>query len=193
MSTITPKRLVTPAELETMPDQARFELVDGELVERKVSALSSLVELKILVILAVYCQKTNLGELWPSSLGCRCFPGRPDKIRRPDGTFVRRERLAPGYLRQGFLTIVPDLVVEVLSPNDTAYEVREKTEDYLGAGVLLVWNVDPEARIVEIHRRDGTVTKLHASDEITGEDVLPGFSCRVEAFFPAPDELAATR
>jgi Uma2 family endonuclease len=185
MSTITPKRLLTPAELETMPDQTRFELVDGELVERKVSALSSLVELRILVLLANYCQKTNLGELWPSSLGCRCFPDRPDMVRRPDGTFVRRERLEPGFLRQGFLTIFPDLVVEVLSAHDTAYEVREKTEDYLGAGVRLVWNVDPEARIVEIHRQDGTVTKLHANDEITGEDVLPGFSCRVEAFFPS--------
>ncbi len=109
-------------------------------------------------------------------------------IRRPDVTFVRRERLEPGYLCEGFLTIVPDLVVEVLSAHDTAYEVREKTEEYLGAGVRLVWNVDPEGQIVEIHRADGSVTKLHASDEITGEDVLPGFRCRVEAFFPAPDK-----
>lgn len=185
MSTISPRREITPAELETMPDQARFELANGELVERKVSVLSSRVGTRILIVLGGFCEETNSGEIWDSSLGCCCFPGRPNMVRRPDGTFVRRERWKAEYLRQGFLTIVPDLVVEVLSPNDTAYEVREKTEDYLGAGVRLVWNVDPEAKIVEIHRLDGTVTKLHAKDEITGEDILPGFRCQVEQFFPA--------
>ena len=184
MSTATPKRLISPEELEIMSDQARFELIDGELVERKVSVLSCRVEVKILVLLAIYCEKINLGQLWTSSLGCRCFSDHPNKVRRPDVTFVRRERLAHDYLRESFLTIVPDLVVEVLSPNDTVYEVREKTEDYLGAGVLLVWNVDPEGRIIQIYRRDGTVTKLHAGDEITGEEVVPGFRCKVAEFFP---------
>ncbi len=188
MSTVTPKRELTPAELQAMPDQARFELVNGELVERNVSVLSSLVETNIIILLGAHCRASNLGELWGSSLGCRCFSGRPDMVRRPDVTFVRRERFDPARLRDGFLTIVPDLVVEVLSAHDTAYEVREKTEDYLGAGVRLVWNVDPEARIVEIHRQDGTVTKLHANDEIDGEDVLPGFRCRLEAFFPSAEK-----
>ncbi len=117
--------------------------------------------------------------------GCRFYRDAPDKIRRPDATFVRRERFSPEHYREGFLTIRPDLVVEVISPNDIATEVDEKIEEYLAAGVPLVWEVNPDLRMVKVHRKDGTVSKLHASDEITGEDVLPGFRHRVVEFFPA--------
>jgi len=102
---------------------------------------------------------------------------------------VRRERFSPEHLLEGFLRIHPDLAVEVLSPNDTAYEIDEKVEEYLAAGVPLVWVVNPEKRIVEIHRKDGTVSKLRSTDEISGEDVLPGFRCPVAAFFPPAETL----
>jgi hypothetical protein len=38
--------------------------------------------------------------------------------------------------------------------------------------------------MVEVHRTDGTVTKLHEQDELTGEDVLPGFRCQLSELFP---------
>ena len=79
----------------------------------------------------------------------------------------------------GYLLFAADLAVEVLSPNELVRDVSLKTEEYLSAGFKLVWIVYPSTSIVEIHRRDGTVTKLHADDEITGESALPGFRCRV--------------
>jgi hypothetical protein len=48
----------------------------------------------------------------------------------------------------------------------------------------LVWEVNPEIRLVHVHRKDGTASRLHPTDELTGEDVLPGFRCRVADLFP---------
>jgi Uma2 family endonuclease len=83
-----------------------------------------------------------------------------------------------------YLTIPPDLVAEVVSPNDTADELSEKIEKYLRAGVPLVWVVYPETRLVEIHRQDGSVAKLHESAELSGESIVPGFRCQVSDLFP---------
>jgi Uma2 family endonuclease len=146
--------------------------------------ISSLVECLVSSVLMVHCRTVGAGLVWAGSLGYRCFPDAPDKIRKPDVSFVRQERFRTEYLREGFLTIVPDLAVEVLSPNDLAYEVDQKIEEYVDAGVPLIWVINPETRIVEIHRKDGTVTKLHEGAELADEDVLPGFRCRVADLFP---------
>jgi Uma2 family endonuclease len=184
MSTTAQKK-TTPADLLAMPDSHQFELVDGELVERNVSVLSSLVASIILRLLGNYSEEKSLGIVLCGSNGYQCFPNARDKVRKPDVSFVRRERFSPDHLREGWLSIRPDLAVEVVSPNDTAYELDQKIEEYLAVGVPLVWVVNPETRIVKIHRQDGTVSKLHADAELTGENVLPSFQCKVESLFPA--------
>jgi Uma2 family endonuclease len=83
------------------------------------------------------------------------------------------------------LSIAPDLAVEVVSSRDEFAEVTEKVEEYLAAGIPLVWVIDPENQIVYVHRKDGSVTKLHKNDELFGEDILPGFTCKVAELFPA--------
>jgi Uma2 family endonuclease len=188
MATATPKQKITPEHLSRMPDEVRFELVDGRLVERHKTVLSTGVAGRIFGQLHNYCQSANAGLLWLSSLGCRCFPNSPDNVRKPDVVMVRQERFCVSQLREDYLTIRPDLVVEVISPNDSAYEVDEKIEEYLAIAIPLIWIVNPETRTVEINRPDGTVTRLHANDEISGEEVLPGFRCRVEAFFPSAEK-----
>jgi Uma2 family endonuclease len=82
------------------------------------------------------------------------------------------------------------LVVEVVSPNDTAEEVSEKVADFQSVGVPLIWVFYPSTRRVLIHRLAtdpaGRVSELTETDLISGEGVLEGFSCDVAEFFRLP-------
>src|SRR5262249_15289253 len=78
------------------------------------------------------------------------------------------------------------LAVEVLSPSDRMDRTQRKITDYLQTGVEMVWVADPEARTVTVYRPDRGPRCLGESEEITGEDILPGFRCRVRDFFVIP-------
>jgi Uma2 family endonuclease len=90
---------------------------------------------------------------------------------------------------EGYVTIPPDLAVEVTSPSDEVYELEEKVEEYLRAGVRLIWVIHPEVRVIQVIRGDGSGHRLRSSDELSGEDVVPGFRCPVASVFPPPTSL----
>jgi len=183
MSTVVEKTY-TPEDLLAMPDRKGYELVDGHLVERHMSRLSSWVGGQVYSALNIFLREQQLGWAWPADQGYVCFPDAPGKVRLPDVTFIRRERLPDALTSEGYTYIPPDLAVEVISPNESAYEVENKVLEYLNAGVALVWVINPEARTVRIHRKDGSVGWLREEGELSGEDVVPGFRCRVAAIFP---------
>ena len=187
MTILTPTALVTPEELLTMPDSVSYELVDGILVERHMGMESSEIAARIIFLIGTFLRAHPLGRLFGADAGYQCFPDAPRKVRKPDVSFIRLGRLANDRTPRGHCPIRPDLAVEVLSPGDLAYEVQDKVGEYLGVGVPLVWVVYPPTRIVRVHRlkaepRD-RVSELTDADTISGEDVLPGFSCAVKDFF----------
>ena len=98
-------------------------------------------------------------------------------------------RLSGGELPKGHVRIPPDLAIEVVSPNDLASDLDEKVEDYQKAGVELVWVIQPESRTVSVYRSDGSVSRLHQDDELSGEEVIPGFRCQVRSLFPGSGKL----
>jgi Uma2 family endonuclease len=183
MNAIATKTTYTPEDLLAMPDEKNYELVDGHLVERKMSTLSSWVAGELHFQIRSYCRTNPLGWVLPEGTGYQCFP-TPNKVRKPDVSFVRQERLPANASMEGYLTIAPELAVEVISPHDLASEIDQKVVEYLGAGVLLIWVISPAVRTVRVHRADGTLSWLQEDDEISGEDILPGFRCRVGAIFP---------
>jgi Uma2 family endonuclease len=157
-------------------------------------AESSWIGGQIYSLLNLYCREHASGWVWPADNGYQCFPHERGRIRRPDVSFIRAGRLPGDVLPKGFVRIPPDLAVEVVSPNDTAYELEEKLEDYQQAGVRLVWVIHPESRTVTIYRADGTVSRLREAEELTGEDVIPGFRCLVGSLLPPiekPESLAS--
>lgn len=79
--------------------------------------------------------------------------------------------------------MAPDLVAEVVSPNDTAVEVQSKAEAWLVAGVRIVWVLYPTTRSAMVYKADGSVQLLHEGDSIQGDAVLPGFACRLSELF----------
>lgn len=183
MSTVQAK-IYSPADLLAMPDSNNIELVDGNLVEKPVSALSAYVEVKMSRKLDAFCEAHGSGIVLSSTNGIQCFPDSPQRVRKPDVSVFKKERFTREHLLEGFVSIAPDLAVEVLSTHDEVIDLYEKIEEYLAAGVALVWVIDPVNQIVNIHRRDGTVTKLHKHDDLSGEDVLPGFHCNIAELCP---------
>lgn len=186
MSTVATKTRITPADLLKMPDGKDYELVDGELVERNMGWNSSRIGGELYFFLRAHNQQTPQGWVVPADASYQCFPDAPGKVRKPDVSFVRFERLSPQHEPTGHCPIAPDLAAEVVSPNDLYEEVEEKVVEYVAAGVKLVWVINPAKRSVRVHRADGTITDLGESDELNGEDVIPGFRCRVGDLFAPP-------
>jgi Uma2 family endonuclease len=96
---------------------------------------------------------------------------------------VRAERNPHAGIPEGFWTVAPDLAVEVVSPSETADEVREKVRDFLGAGVPLVWTIYPRTHEVIVHTPDGLARTYGEADTLVFPDTLPGFSCLVAELF----------
>lgn len=174
----------TPEELLQFEDEGvGYELSDrGELEERPMSVLSSWVAHRLGRLMGNHAEAEGLGDVFGADIGLKLWPDRPRRFVRPDVAFFAAGRATPDA--SGYLTIAPDLVAEVVSPNDGAEELQRKLREYLEAGVRLCWVVYPEERAVVVHRPDGRDSTLGSLATLTGEDVLPGFAVRVEDLFP---------
>jgi Uma2 family endonuclease len=106
----------------------------------------------------------------------------PDSVRGPDIAFWLKERLPVVPL--GYIEIAPDMLVEVLSPSNTWKQIRTKLKEYFAKGVRLVWVIAPEDRTLTIYRTLEEGRVLHDTATVTGEDVLPGFTCKVSDLLP---------
>jgi Uma2 family endonuclease len=105
-------------------------------------------------------------------------------VRAADVLFISNERDARWSNVRGFLDVAPDLIVEILSPpTDRSLDTMQKLREYFAIGVRLVWVADPEARIVYAYRSLTNVTEFRDTDQLTAEDVLPGFSVPVAELF----------
>ena len=176
----------TPEELLEITDRPMPELIDGQLVERppmgrKADAVAAN---RIFTSLQVSSRPHRLGVVNGAQGSYQIFPDAPKKVRIPDVSFARWETTSRGAgIEEGHGKIAPDLVVEVISPNDLAVEVAEKVRDFLNAGVSLVWVANPDTNDVLIYRSDGTVALLRSGDVLDGGDVLPGFQCPISELF----------
>ena len=185
MNTIATQRY-TANDLLDMPNGDRYELVNGQLVERNMGWEASLIGARLLHLLATYCDSHPVGRLAMADAGYQCFRDEPERVRKPDVSLIRFERLPPSETPGGHCPVAPDLAVEVISPRDLFYEVEEKVAEYLAAGVRLVWVITPPTRTVRIHRVNGSISVLTEADELNGEDILPGFHCPVASLFTMP-------
>lgn len=194
MSTAETKTLYTPEDLLTMPDNGiSYELVDGQLVERPMSVLSSLVGGILHHLLLAHCLANRLGLVWPQETSFQCFPDAPNKVRKPDTAYIRHGRITQEQvMTEGHCSVAPDLAVEVVSPNEEVYDLDQKVQEYLNAGVRLVWVINPQQHTVHVYRADGSTAFLREKGELDGEDVVPGFRVPVRDIFPSPEMLGST-
>jgi Uma2 family endonuclease len=134
--------------------------------------------------IGLFADSHQCGLVWGPDCGYQISADDPNKVRYPDGSFITRGRLPHDQPPKGHMRISADLMIEVVSPHDLAWEVDHKVDEFLRAGVRLIWVLYPDTRTILIYRPGSEVTRLSDVDELSGEDVLPGFTCRVSELFP---------
>jgi Uma2 family endonuclease len=134
-------------------------------------------------VLVAFARTTLPGVVTGSEGGFRIFLDDPGKVRFPDVALTRKDRLPRGKPFEGHCIVTPELVVEVVSPNETAGSLQRKIRDYLSAGVPMIWVVNAETRDLQVFRGDGTAVLLTENDTLDGGEVLPGFQSPVAGFF----------
>jgi Uma2 family endonuclease len=183
--------IITPEQLATMPNRKDFELVDGRLVERHMGNKSNWIASELARLLGNHVQQHQLGWVFTSEAGYRLNPSRPNTLRKPDVSFVRFGRLPNEEPSDAYDNLAPDWAIEVVSPGDTVLELEEKIEEYLNAGVRLVWVINPDLRTVKVHVPGQPIAEHRNGDELTGGEVMPGFRCLVSSLFAMPSPRAS--
>lgn len=176
-------RLPVESELVTANDLVGIrlpgkstELVRGALIVREPpSTEHGRVQANLAFFLTKHVREHQLGIVFGQDTGFKIF-SNPDTVRGPDVAFLRRER-AVDLPRRGYAAIVPDLVAEILSPDDRPGEYFAKVGDWLEAGATVVWVIDPQRTQALVCRQDGSLTIIGSDGRLDGETILPGFFC----------------
>lgn len=178
------EKLMTAEDLWELPqvEGVRYELSEGVLIEMAggTGGLHGVLEARIARHLANFVEENGLGYVTGAS-GSYILARNPDVVRIPDAAFVAKTRM-PKPIPEKFLPLAPDLAVEIVSPNDSALEVRQKVREYLKYGVQLVWVIYPDLQTVDSYSAQGTQT-LSDDAVLDGGAVLPNFHLPLSVLF----------
>jgi Uma2 family endonuclease len=157
------------------------ELIDGTLVEKPMGYFESRLAAILIMVIGRFVDEHDLGIVLGEAGTLRILS---DQIRVPDVAFLSwrhfPDRLLPA---EPVPAIAPDLAVEILSKGNTKREMERKLDDYLAAGVKLVWFIDPVTASAVAYEDRHNSHKLSLSDSLTGGSVLPGFELTLQQLF----------
>jgi Uma2 family endonuclease len=173
---------MTAEELIVLPkDGFRYELKAGELYKTMPAGEEhGFTAMAFGWRLAQFVETNSLGRVYAAETGFK-LATNPDTVLAPDVAFVRQEKLT--QVQKGYPNIVPDLVVEVVSPYDVYTEVEDKVKEWLEYGVTVVVVVNPHQRTVKVHRSITDVLILTEQDVLRLEEILPGWHLDIKALF----------
>ena len=178
----TQSNLITGEEFLRMGDQGPCELIDGVVVKIvPVGAEHGFIEFNLGGELRSFVRSRKLGWVMGGEVGLY-VKRNPDRVRGADIVFVSnlKQQIRP---TAGYLEEAPDLVVEVVSPNDSQKAVDEKIAEYFQIGVARVWIVESKKKTVAVYRSAHQMTRLGQNDVLIGEGRLSGFSMTVRDIF----------
>ena len=179
-------KLLTAEDLLRLSGQGvKGELIRGVLCETvSVGEEHGHIAGIFITYLNLHIRPQRLGRTGGTDVGV--MVGRnPDTVREPDVYFISSERLPLELRVQGYLEVVPEIVVEIISPNDTQQSVNDKTTMWLAHGVSMAVEVYPAERAVMVHRSGVPAVTLTGDDALDGGDILPGFTLPLSEIFDA--------
>jgi Uma2 family endonuclease len=173
-------------EVDLVPDG--YECIDGMIMEAEPMGIyAARIANRLNRKLDRHAEDAKLGQTCMDTFFKVPFPGDPRRVCKPDVAFVSYQRWPenrPLPYSGNSINVVPELVVEVVSPSDFGEAVITKALQYLKAGVTAVWLIYPESRQVQCYEQRNRVTVFTEDDVLEGDPVLPGFSVPVRDLFP---------
>ncbi len=177
-------KLLTAEDLLRLSSQGvKGELINGVLHETvAVGKVHARIAIRMGGEFDRHARRHRLGQVGGTDGGV-LIERNPDTVREPDVYFVSAERLPLDDDSDGYLEVMPELVVEIVSPNDRERDVAEKISMWLEHGVSMALEVRPAERTIAIHRPGVPAVTLTGEDVLDGGDVLPGFSLPLSEIF----------
>jgi Uma2 family endonuclease len=175
-------------ELLALPDDGVERwLIRGQLREKPMTVRNrehSRIMIRVGQLLGNWLDRQPVpqGEVLGGEAGCR-LRRDPDTTVGIDIAYVGPELAAQQSEETTLIDGVPILAVEILSPSDTQEAIHEKVDDYLSAGVRLVWVVNPHDRTVRVYQPDAESQLLNIIQELSGDPHLPRFCTPVARIF----------
>ena len=131
-------------------------------------------------------EQHDLGQTFAAETGF-LLARHPDTVRAPDVSFVSYSRLGEFTDCAGYLPLAPDLVAEVVSPNDTSSDVEAKAEEWLNAGSKIVLVADPSNQTLRVYKSKAHIEVLHSGEEFSSGDVCGDWKISVNEIFDIQD------
>lgn len=176
-------RLTADEFFEMSFENGKAELVRGEIIRmRPTGGEHGIIAMRIGEWLSAHVRVNNLGVVCAAETGF-IVARDPDTVCAPDAAFVSKERMGDVKRPKKFWPFAPDLAVEVVSPSDTAEDVEKKVREWCAGGTRMVWVLYPTLGTVHVYRSPTDVRILQPGDTLSGEDVVPDFSCTVTDIF----------
>lgn len=178
------EELKTAADLLAIPDDGqRYELVDGEV--RAMSPAGNKhgkIAAALLCAIGPHVRENQLGAVYAAETGF-LIQQDPDTVRAPDVAFIARARIDEVGPVEGFWPGAPDIVAEVVSPNDRFSDTEQKALHWLKAGSKVVWVVDPAQTHVTEYRGLADIRVLGSEETLSAPQILPGWEVKIAELF----------
>lgn len=171
--------------LENEQTGESYELIEGELVpQARTDNEHGAICFRFGFELRMYSLQTGKPARITESSGPYYTRADDTTARKPDVAFTfYSERVPQDQSPEFYMRTPPELIVEVISPGNTAQEMDEKTQEWFCFGVKMVLLVFPESGRVHVYPDNRHSYILTRDEKITGGDVLPGFEMPIKALF----------
>jgi len=173
--------LLTWEDFFKLGDTGPCELVDGIIVDMTpTGATHGKIEVRLVRLLDDYVQKSDVGWVLSGEVGI-VTKRNPDRVRGADVAFLSRKQASK--LPDSFLTLAPELVVEIVSPNDRWKEIREEIDEYFSIGVKQLWIVEPQPRQILVYTSPMEAVRYREGETLAAAYSLSGLEIPVTRVF----------
>ena len=174
----------TAADLLALPDDGqRYELIDGEVrVMSPAGNKYGEIAATLLCLIDPHIRENHLGAVYAAETGF-LIQQDPDTVRAPDVAFIAQARIDEVGPVEGYWPGAPDIVAEVVSPNDRFTDIEQKALHWLKAGSKVVWVVDPLQTHVTEYRGVSDIRVLGSDEMLSAPQIIPGWEVKIAELF----------